>query len=205
MREAREFTPAEAAFVLREPVRAVKKALDEGPVRARLVDRPGGRVRAIDEADLLYLLAVRALRDELTPKGRGEFYEALKGAGAEDMREVRFGRLSVAVDDLRAEVAERARALAELSDAVEFRSDGEPVLKGTGVEVHRVAALLDGGLTPEEVREDYPSLDPTDVAAARAYAGAHPKPGRPYPRTTAKRALKGAGLEALDAVLDGEG
>jgi uncharacterized protein (DUF433 family) len=205
MREVREFTPTEAAFVLREPVRAVRKALDDGPVRARLVARPGGRVRAIDEADLLYLFAVQALRDELTPKGRGEFYHALKDASVEDVHEVRFGRLSVAIDDFKAEVAARARELAALSDQMEFRADGEPVLKGMDVEVHRIAALLDGGLTPEEVSQDYPSLDPASVLVAKAYADAHPKPGRPYPRTTTKRALKGAGLEALDEVLDGQG
>lgn len=205
MRAAQEFTAAEAAFVLREPVKAVKKALDEGPVQARLVARLGGRVRAIDEADLIYLFAVQALRDELTPKGRGEFYHALKGAPVEDVHEVRFGRLSVAIDDLKAEVAERARELEALAERVEFRPDREAVLKGTDVEVHRVAALLEGGLTPEEVCEDYPSLDLEAVAVARAYAESHPKPGRPYPRTTAKRALKGAGLEALDEVLDEQG
>lgn len=204
MREAHEFTAAEAAFVLREPVKAVKKALDEGPVRARLVARPGGRVRAIDEADLLYLFAVQALRDELTPRGRGQFYRALKVA-PEDVREVRFGRISVAINDLKVEVAGRAREFAALSDEVEFRPDGEAVLKGTDVEVHRVAALLGGGLTPEDVCEDYPFLSLEAVAVAKAYADAHPKLGRPYPRTTAKRALKGAGLEALDEVLDEQG
>ena len=35
------YTTAEVAFVLREPVKAVKKALDEGPVEAKLVQRPG--------------------------------------------------------------------------------------------------------------------------------------------------------------------
>jgi uncharacterized protein (DUF433 family) len=88
---------------------------------------------------------------------------------------------------------------------VEFRPDGEVLLAGTDVEVHRIAALLEGGLSVDEVCEDYPSLDPEAVTVAKAYADAHPKPGRPYPRTTAKRALKGAGLEALDEVLDGQG
>ena len=81
MTEALAFTAAEVAFVLREPVKAVKKALDEGPVEARLVPTAGGTVRAVEWRDLLYLFAARALRDELTPKARNEFYHALERAG----------------------------------------------------------------------------------------------------------------------------
>jgi hypothetical protein len=55
------------------------------------------------------------------------------------------------------------------------------------------------------VLADYPSLSREAAEAARAYAEAHPKTGRPYPRTTVKRVPQGAGLEALDEVLgDGD-
>jgi uncharacterized protein (DUF433 family) len=198
MAEALAFTAAEVAFVLREPVKTIKKALDDGPVQAKLVAKGGGTVRAVEWSDLLYLFAVRTLRDELTPKARNEFYHALKRDPSEQTREVRFGRLSVAIDDLRAEVEDRARELVELAEKVEFRKDGEAVLKESGVEVYRIAALLNGGLTPEDICKDYPSLSPKAVAVAKAYAEAHPKSGRPYPSTTVKRALAGAGLEALD-------
>lgn len=204
MAESQAFTAAEVAFVMREPVKAIKKALDEGPVRATLIARPGGTVRAVGWSDLLYLFAVRALRNELTPKARNEFYHALKRVPFERTQEIRFGRLRVDIDDLKAQVAERTRELAELAEKVEFRKDGEAVLKGTGVEVHRIAALLNGGMTPEEIGEDYPSLTLDAIRVAKDYAESHPKPGRPYPGTTVKRALKGAGLEALDEVLDGE-
>lgn len=204
MAEALAFTAAEVAFVMREPVKVIKKALDDGPVQAKLVTKAGGTVRAVEWSDLLYLFAVRALRDELTPKARNEFYHALKRVPVERTQEVRFGRLSVDIDDLKAQVEERARELAELAEKVEFRKDGEAILKGTGIEVYRIAALLNGGMAPEEIREDYPSLTPGAIAVAKAYADAHPKPGRPYPSMTVKRALKGAGLEALDEVLDGE-
>jgi uncharacterized protein (DUF433 family) len=202
--EAVAFTAAEVAFVLREPVKTIKKALDDGPIRAKLVRKAGGAVRAIEWADVLYLFAVRTLRDELTPKARNEFYHALKRVPVERAHEVRFGRLSVSIDDLKAEVHKRARELAKLAKKVEFRQDGEAVLKGTDVEVHRVAALLAGGMTPKQICEDYPSLSAEAVANARAYADAHPKAGRPYPSKTAKRAIKRAGLEALDEVLDEE-
>jgi hypothetical protein len=53
-------------------------------------------------------------------------------------------------------------------------------------------------MTVDEVLADYPSLTRSAIDTAKVYADTYPKAGRPYPRTTAKRALRGAGLEALD-------
>jgi uncharacterized protein (DUF433 family) len=198
MAHTAQFTAAEAAFVLREPVRAVKKALDAGPVRPVLLRRAGASVRAIEWRDLFYLYAVRALRDELTPKARTEFYEALQQAPIERHDEVRFGRFRISVSDLVKEVERRTTDLAELAEKVEFQADGEPLLKGTPIEVYRIAALLEGRASIEQVLEDYPSLSRKQVETAQVYAEAYPKAGRPYPRTSVKRALHGAGLEALD-------
>jgi len=204
MTQGAEFTAAEVAFVLREPVKTVRKALDDGPVQAKLIRKAGGAVRAVQWSDVLYLFAVRALRDELTPKARIELYHALKRVSVEREHQVHFGRISVSIDDLKAEVYKRAGELTELVEKVEFRQDGEAILKGTNVEVYRIAALLAGGMTPEQICEDYPSLTAGTIGVAKAYAEAHPKAGRPYPSKTVKRAIKGAGLEALDEVLDEE-
>jgi uncharacterized protein (DUF433 family) len=201
MSETLRFTAAEAAFVLQEPLKSIKKALDEGPIRPVLLRKAGSQVRAIDRSDLFYLYAVRTLREELTPKARGEFYEALKRQWAPNAREVRFGRFRIAITDLLEEVEQRTQRLAELADKVEFGGDGEALLKGTTTEVYRIAALLDGGMSIDAVLTDYPSLTSDQVIAAQAYADAHPKPGRPYPSITAKQALRGAGLDALDEVL----
>jgi uncharacterized protein (DUF433 family) len=95
----------------------------------------------------------------------------------------------------------RTGRLAEPAEKVEFRADGEPVLRGSDIEVYRVAALLAGGMSIEDVRSDYPSLSRAMIEAAKVYARAQPKPRRAYPKLTAKRALRGAGLEALDGVL----
>ena len=59
-------------------------------------------------------------------------------------------------------------------------------------------------MAASDVRRDYPSLTDKQIATAKAYAEAYPKSGRPYPAKTVKRAVKGAGLEALDEVLDEE-
>lgn len=198
MVETEKFTAAEAAFVLREPVRTIKKSLERGPVRPMLLRREGAALRAIEWSDLFYLYAVRELSEELTPRGRVEFYEALKHRPAQQHGEVRFGRFRIEIGDLIAEVQKRTADLTALADKVEFRADGEPLFKGKDVEVHRIATLLEGGASVEQVLEDYPSLSRSDIETAKDYAKAHPKAGRPYPRLSAKRALVGAGLEALE-------
>lgn len=198
MAHADHFTAAEAAFVLREPVRTVKKALDAGPVRPILLRRAGASVRAIGWSDLFFLYAVRALRDELTPKARTKFYQALQQTPIDRRDEVRFGRFRISVTDLVEEVERRTTDLTALAEKVAFRADGEPLLNGTEIEVYRIDALLGGGASIEQVLEDYPLLSCKEIETAQAYADTYPKAGRPYPRTSVKRALHGAGLEGLD-------
>lgn len=201
MPDTLHLTPAEAAYVMEAPIKAVKKMLDEGPIRASIQRRAGGSVRTIDRTDLVYLVAIRHMREELTPKARGELYEALKRSAATRARSVRFGRLHVDISDAVDEVERRVGRLEKLQDRVEFRDDGEPLIKGTSIEVHRIAALLAGDLTVEDILEDYPSLTRAQVEAAAAYAKAHPKPGRPYPRTTLKRAIGAGGAARICDVI----
>lgn len=195
-----QFTAAEAAFILREPVRAVKKALDRGPVRPTLQPRAGAQVRMIAWVDLFYLFAVRALGDDLTPKARVDLYEAVQRARPSCGDEVRFGRFRIAVADLVDEVKKRVSELADLQNRVARADNGKAVLDVRGIEVHRIAALLRGGLSVDAVVEEYPFLTHEAVEMARAYAQAFPRPGRPYPRTTAARARREEGLELPEEV-----
>jgi hypothetical protein len=195
-----QFTAAEAAFVLREPVRAVKKALDRGPVRPELQSRSGAQVRVISWADLFYLFAVRALGDDLTPKARADLYEAVQRTQPPCADELRFGRFRIAVADLVDGVKKRIAELAELQNKVALADNGKAVLDARGVEVHRIAALLRGGLSVDAVVEEYPFLSQDSVETARAYAQAFPRPGRGYPRTTAARARREEGLALPEQV-----
>lgn len=201
MPETQKFTPAEAAFVLGEPPKAVKKALDEGPVEASLGRHRGMKVRLLDRADVVYLYAARLLKDELTPRIRTELYHAMKHKLTS---QVAFGRFRIDITDALAAVDGRLERLAQLKDSVDFQEDGEPVIRGTDIEVHRIAALLEGGMSVEEIIEDFPSLTRSQVEAARQFAAAHPKPGRPYPKTTFKRLLRNSRLHELDDVLGDE-
>jgi len=91
-----------------------------------------------------------------------------------------------------------------LAGGIESSDGGAPVPKGSGVAAHRIAPLLEGGIPIDELLADYPWLTRAQVEAAKAYAETHPNPGRPCPRITVKRALRGAGLEALDGLLEDE-
>jgi uncharacterized protein (DUF433 family) len=71
----------------------------------------------------------------------------------------------------------------------------EPVIRGTDINAYRIAALHDG-MKLEEIVQDYASLSQQQVLAAKAYSASHPKPGRPYPTTTAKKSMREARADA---------
>lgn len=64
--------------------------------------------------------------------------------------------------------------------------NGEALIRGTNVEVHRIAALVEGGISIEEINHDYPNLSEDQIKIAVEYARVHPKHGRPYPVRTVK-------------------
>ncbi|WP_245502735.1 DUF433 domain-containing protein, partial [Mesorhizobium sp. M1A.F.Ca.IN.020.06.1.1] len=74
----------------------------------------------------------------------------------------------------------------------------DPLIKGTSIPVHMVAALA-RAQSVDEIIEDFPSLGREQVEAAIDYAKAYPKRGRPYPARSLKRALADlADLGAFD-------
>jgi uncharacterized protein (DUF433 family) len=201
MPETHTWTLAEAAFVLGEPLDRFKKTVERGPVRPRLEQRGKSRIRAFGLSDLVFLTTAKALQDELTPKAREDLYEAMVAAPYPGQGWVAFGPLQVEVSGFRKDVEHRLKALDALRREIEVDARGEARIKGTRIEAHRIAALLAGGMSVEQVLADYPSLDARQVRAAQAFAEVHPKPGRPYPRTTAKATLGRGGLEVLDEAL----
>jgi len=63
--------------------------------------------------------------------------------------------------------------MAELLDRItlnpEIRS-GKPVIRGTRITVADILEYLAGGMSPEEIVADFPSLEEADVRAALAFA-----------------------------------
>jgi uncharacterized protein (DUF433 family) len=90
--------------------------------------------------------------------------------------------LTVNFDDLWKTVNARLHKLAEAESMVvedpEILS-GTPVIRGTRVPVHSVAALFDDGMSVEEILQVYPSLTELQVELASLYAKAVPQRGRP--------------------------
>lgn len=66
---------------------------------------------------------------------------------------------------------------------------GTPVVKGTRAPVYDIAASAARGLTPKEIKEDYPSLDEEKIALAILYAKATPQRGRPRTAPFASRGM----------------
>jgi uncharacterized protein (DUF433 family) len=59
---------------------------------------------------------------------------------------------------------------------------GTPVVRGTRVPVHMVAAQFDAGTPIERILKSYPSLTEAQVGVASVYAKAVPQRGRPKRR-----------------------
>jgi uncharacterized protein (DUF433 family) len=191
-------TTAQAAFVVGEPLDAFKKAVERSPVKVRAIKLGGRRVRQFKLADLVFLHAYSELKQELTPKGQAALYRALTVVSADNLQhEVVFGKHTYNIQRHVQIVEAKLKELQELASQIDT-SAREAVVKGTDIEAHRIAALLDGGMTVKDVLRDYPSLKENQVLAAKAYAEANPKPGRPYPKLTAKAAMRAADLSALD-------
>jgi uncharacterized protein (DUF433 family) len=56
---------------------------------------------------------------------------------------------------------------------------GVPTFKGTRLPVYQIGSLLQQGVPEQELREDYPNLTPEMIEAARIFALAYPRRGRP--------------------------
>lgn len=191
-------TTAQAAFVVGAPLDTFKKVVERAPIKPHLVKRGGRSIRQFGQADLVFLHAYEELKQALTPKSQTELYKALQASLKRGLaKEVTFGKQRYDIGQHLAFVEGKVKELERLTAQVDL-SGKEPVMRGTHVEAYRIAALLDGGATVKEVLRDYPSLNEEQVVAARIYAEAHPKAGRPYPKQTAKAAMRAADLSALD-------
>jgi uncharacterized protein (DUF433 family) len=77
----------------------------------------------------------------------------------------------------------------------------EPVIPGTTIPLYRISALLDGGLTVAQVKEDFPSLTIAQIVSARDHASKHPNYGKQYPRESLKRLLRDSGFRKVEKEL----
>lgn len=76
---------------------------------------------------------------------------------------------------------ERLDAALELVSVSDDVMGGTPVITGTRIPVHDVAAATTAGIPVKEILVDYPSLTEEKVELAALYAEANPLRGRPKP------------------------
>jgi uncharacterized protein (DUF433 family) len=195
--QPRAWTTAEAAYIVGEPLDRFKKVVERSPVKAAAGQRGGAWRFAL--RDLVFLVAYPQLQKDFTTEGRARLYEALLHVGTLPIK-VEAGDIVLNLGRHLSVVEAKTRQLDKYASQVDV-ADGEARIKGTAIEVHRLAALIEGGMSVGEVQRDYPGLTIEQIEAARAWAASHPKPGRPFPRQSAKEAMRGADLSALEDLL----
>lgn len=182
-----KLTVQEAGFVLNRPSKTLNRAID----RDILVKKKSASgQRLLGHAELRYLCLATELEKSLTPQGRRRIYTAIKGLPRGSHR-LAFGPLNLEFEAIDKTLDARVDRLSAIRNVVEHKAGREPLLKGTTIPVHVIAALA-RGQSSAEIREDYPSLSDDQVQAAIDYASVYPKPGRPYPERSLKRMLAGA-------------
>lgn len=184
--DAVSLTLNEAGNVVGQSRATINRAIDQGVIKARLLRRGKARIRKVGGAELRFLAFAAQAGKEFTPAARRKIYEAIRRALPEASR-LELGFMELKLTEVDRRIAERLRRLEQVKALVD-ESPPEPLLCGTGVPVHVVAALARGQTTAEIV-EDYPVLTAEQVEAAVEYAKVYPRTGRPLPTRTFKRML----------------
>ncbi len=179
------FSRREAALLADVSLRSVDKAIEEKVVKPR---RAARRSPLLDSGDVLAIALIARAGLPLSTPTKQKINQWVHGIASEDTAsDVTELLLS---DILVLRFDDDARALAErLYDYLESRErfilrdpgvmGGEPVIAGTRIPVHALAARIAGGETIADLREDYPRVSRGAFEAALTFARAHPRRGRP--------------------------
>jgi hypothetical protein len=196
-------TLPEAAQVLQLDVAQVRKAIDRRVVTPMYILHGKRRIRALDGVDVLCLRMQTSLKSSI----RGQLYGQLKRAPEQESLK-KFFDISVVRKEGHSEAlplgwvfgiaTETLADIASVKDCSRLVDD-EGKIRGSEVEAHRVAALIAGGMSVDEVLDDYPNLTRVQIEAAVRYARTKPKQGRPYPSRSVKSVLRNGGGGGLAA------
>jgi uncharacterized protein (DUF433 family) len=176
-----QLTVREAAFVTGMGERIVNHEID-----ARIIpSKTAGGDRRIGGVDVLYLSAVRNIRDGLGQPFRRRLRNAIAHAAAENAREATVEHFHVLLQELEAGLLGAFKELqAARNEHIESRADvlaGEPVIKGTRISARHVADLVKRGASTAELRDDFDITD-DQIRSAVVFDRITPKRGRPASR-----------------------
>jgi uncharacterized protein (DUF433 family) len=199
-REEETFTTAEAAAIL-----SMAESGAGMPVTKRAVDSiiqkrlfPPTAIRRRKGQRTLTALAVKLtaaefeLRRELpvVPLRKRVYERLAKGQGgriqANQAVSVDVGRPILKA----ARAMTRYRRLMRHVEADPEIQRGEPVIRGTRVTARTIAEIAKQGTPTAEILRHYPTLNEEQVEAAKLYAEAHPRRGRPVLPNTGKIVLE---------------
>jgi uncharacterized protein (DUF433 family) len=174
-------TVKEAAFVTGVGERIVNHEID-----ARIIpSQSAGGDRRIRGVDVLYLSAVRNLREGLGQPFRRRLRNAIAKAASEQAPEATVEHFHVLLRELEADLLGPFQELqAARNDHIESRSDvlaGEPVIKGTRLAARHIADLIKRGASTAEIRDDFELTD-AQIRAAVVFDRVTPRRGRPLSR-----------------------
>lgn len=187
----RTSTVREASFIADIPVSAVNRAIDERRIPVGIVRR--NRTRLLTDWGVFILAVSKELKQQVPEEMQRVLVSGVVSL-LKKKRRLAFSKLDkvsaargpmmvvMQLKPIAERIEENRRRLEKLMKSVvqdpEIQA-GAPTFKGTRILVHPVAQALERGVSEAELLEDYPSLTPKMLEAARIYAETKPRRGRP--------------------------
>jgi uncharacterized protein (DUF433 family) len=202
MTEPELLTPAEAAVVASVSVRDINRMIDERILPERWYRSEGGRRVHVNACPFVgfYVRAAKALTAEeraflinrLSDRIDTNAFRSSRGHWRKHSRPadwtIEDGFLTVSLWEFAASADDQHARLEEARVLVSEDPEilgGTPVIRGTRIPVHDVAASVAAGLSKDRIRAAYPGLDDRMIDLAVVYAEAAPPRGRPRSIATA--------------------
>jgi uncharacterized protein (DUF433 family) len=176
------FSPAEIGAIAGVPVRAVYKLIEQRLPGGLVVRR--NRRRMLTRWGAICIVIDREMPKDVPVMVRKKVYAQIQGATP--AREIRYKRgilhyvvdVKSAADKVDTDLAKYRKAVKLIAEDPDIQA-GAATFKGTRILVHQIADLLSQGVSGTELQQDYPRLTREMMNAARVYAKAHPRRGRP--------------------------
>ncbi|HMN71523.1 MAG TPA: DUF433 domain-containing protein [Rhodoblastus sp.] len=185
-------TPREVAEIAGVPKRAVEKAIEERVLavhkaaRSLPFGRPERRFLGIESVAYVRLLRRFSGEVSLTAPAKRRLARSLRSY---DLPRLKAARVELApsltadIGEAAGEAIERAERYANAREhwieSVAGIKGGLPVIRGTRLTAHSLAARVDHGDRIEDLVAENPDLPPEAIEAAILFAKSHPLPGRP--------------------------
>lgn len=164
----------------------VKKAVDQKVIPTR--KRGSQSLIEVDDVPVLVMLGLLT-EMRLVTNHKRELREWLRQSSAPPELELRPALILRRVGEVE-QARLRAERYADLRDRWIVRDreikGGEPVIRGSRVGVHTLAARIASGESASALEEDFPHIPAEAREVAVQYAGANPRRGRPIRATSAR-------------------